>query len=239
MHLKSIYEELACLYLRLNGFLQHINYVLETTSGIAKEVDIIAYRPANAIEVDDKGNKLEPDHSLFNKIVEKLKGTIEKPLNTDELMKNYSIAAIVSVKGLHDEPWSEDEEKLKGKVDYALNILGLSGKVKSCDLIENGIHIVDSNKTIILLLGFSGREDSKNGKNTISWRKSNACYLHITHEATLVFILERIRQCKLEKMKSIQYYPIPIFTTLILLSKLNYEIRKKDNTLEDNLSAGS
>jgi len=225
MHLKSIYEELASLYLRLNGFLQHINYVIETANGIAKEVDIIAYRPAGAIEVDDSGKELELDNSLFNNILKKL--NIKNSPNINTLIKNYSIAAIASVKSLYDEPWSENKENLKRKIDYALNILGLSEKVKSCVLIKKGIHVVNNDKTIILLLGFS---QSENSENTISWRKSNTCYLRITHKAALEFILKRIELHEEKKRRGIQYYPSPLFSTLILLNKLKYKIQPSDTT---------
>ncbi len=85
---KSVYEELTCIYLRLNGFFLNPNYVLHRVGDErhrrSYEVDILAYRPRGCVERILRTDNtqvhalFEPDNELFREIARRVPKRAEK-----------------------------------------------------------------------------------------------------------------------------------------------------------------
>lgn len=222
--MKSLYEEIAHLYLRLNTFYTIHNLVLEKIQiceGIRTlnyEIDIIAYKPRRAQEKDR-----EPDHELYEKLSEMIGENTPEPTNS-RIDQHYNIALICEVKGKRNKPWrrrgtdENDRCTYIGILSYILHMLGIYGTSAyqiAKNLIEKGFHIDNKqSKTIIALAGFSWDEPARNIEIKPKCRH-NHCYIHIPLQKALAFTIERIKKHRDIKGRSITQYPSTIFNLLL------------------------
>lgn len=85
--MRSIYEEIAHVYLRLNGFFISPNYVVE--GGRSNEIDLLAYRPHGTKEYVKEYGVLPIDNDLFTMIKKALMKIPGKSITL--ILKKYTI----------------------------------------------------------------------------------------------------------------------------------------------------
>jgi len=214
LYFKSVYEEVASLYLRLNGFFQATNYVFEGSEPIrGKEVDIIALRPMNSMEQWGNGQAYNPDKELFEKICELCN-------ICSNVKDQYNIAIIADVKGTQTRPWryrnGNEKQRHVQRVENALGLLGItpiSNYIK--DLLECGYAFYNKNRLVVVLAGFHA--GSENNAIDISRNNGTIAHLSIPLSHAAKFILGRIKRFTDKKGANIVQYPSPIFQALVFL----------------------
>jgi len=205
MQPKSIYEDIAQVYLRLNNFFLTPNLVIELDRH-PLEIDIIAYRPKGATEYLTSNRRLEIDKDFFNLLTPK--GTID----------GLNIALICDVKGESQKLWRADNPKhIEVKITHPLTLFGINTSKKEVrrmtrELIKNGTYRYK--ELIIALVGFAKESTRKPHFSTSTEVK----HIIIPIEHALNFIINRIKKVK-EKERAIIHYPNISFKTLILLHR--------------------
>ena len=234
--MKSLYEEIAHLYLRLNTFYTIHNLVLEgikTREGnrtLNYEIDIIAYKPRRAQEKDR-----EPDHELYEKLEEMTRGYTLEPTNS-RIDQYYNIALICEVKGRKSKLWRRrgtdrnNHYIYRRILRYTLHALGITSEEAdkaAINLAIKGLHIHNKQgDTIIALAGFSWDKSARNIEIEPRCHPPHH-YIHIPLQKALAFAIERIKKHRDIKGRSITQYPSTIFNLLLKVDNETLNILQK------------